>query len=190
MGISTGQKYSKMSYEADQITDDYRLSVYLLWYNGGKPSAEVVHRNLKPDEKSGIKPTINTVREWIKDIFIPMALELDEQVSSSVNKAMVSQRIEMLDRHAVIARDLQEMGMEYLREHGLGSAKSALMAVIKGVEMEHEARIIPTDILAKLGDMSDDKLLDVFTEMINSSSQILELTPNTDANHTDAPKSG
>ena len=188
MSLSSSVKKTVDSYQADQITDDYRLATYMLWYNAGKPSAEVLRRNLQPDPASGIIPSLGAVQEWIKNIFIPMALELDEQVADSVNQAMVTQRIEMLDRHAVIAKEMQEMALEYLRENGLGSSKNALMALINGVKMEHDARIIPTDILAKLGDMSDDKLLDMFTDMLNGG-QVLEISANTDANTTDAPKS-
>lgn len=189
MSISKAVKHTTLSYEADQISDDYRLSVYMLWYNAGKPSADALYRTLQPDPKSGIKPTLSTVTSWIREIFVPMALELDEKVADSVNQAMVTQRIEMLDRHAQIAKDMQEMALDYLHKHGLGSSKNALMALIKGVEMEHDARIIPTDILAKLSDMSDDKLLDVFTDMLNGG-QILEISANTDASTEDSSKSG
>jgi len=188
MSLSDGLDRSLKNAEVDRITDDYRLATYMLWYNSGKPSAEVLYRALRPDPNSGIKPAVSTIRTWIKDSFIPTALETDERVADEVNQAMVSQRIEMLDRHAEIAKEMQEMALEYLRENGLGSARNALTALIQGVEMEHNARIIPTDILSKLGTMSDDKLLETFTDMLNGG-QILEILPNTDATE-DAPKSG
>lgn len=188
MSLSNGLEKSLNSANVDRTTDDYRLATYMLWYNSGKPSAEVLHRALRPDPNSGIKPNVSTLRIWIKDSFIPTALETDERVADEVNQAMVSQRIEMLDRHAEIAKEMQEMALAYLRENGLGSSRNALTALIQGVEMEHNARIIPTDILAKLGTMSDSKLLETFTDMLNGG-QILEILPNNDANEN-APQSG
>lgn len=167
-------------YAAARLSDDYRLHAYMVWYNAGKPSYERLLKFLDPDPASGVKPSPETMRQWVLEIFIPLALELDDQVTDTVNKVLLNQRIEMLDRHAVIAKELQDMAMDYLREHGLGNSKNALVALINSVKMEHDARIVPTDILAKLSDMSDEKLLGVFTDMLNSGD-IIDISANTDA---------
>jgi hypothetical protein len=181
MSITQGHRDTEIHRIAAQISDDYRLATYMLWYNAGKPSAEALHRSLEPDPQSGIRPTVSVIRGWIRDSFIPMALEMDEQVIDTVSQAMINQRIEMLDRHAQVARRMQEMALEFLEENGLGSSKNALVALINGIKMEHDARIVPTDFMAKLGAMSDDKLLDELKDMI-SGGQILEIGPNIDAN--------
>lgn len=181
MTFHNSQSRIEDGFASDQISDDYRLEAYMIWYNSGKPTGAALQKVLKPDPASGIIPARTTVEYWVKNIFVPMALETDEQVADMIQNRIVEQRVEMLDRHAEIGRELQELGLDYLHEHGLKDQRGALMAVIKGVEMERDARIVPTDIVKKLAGMSDDKLLDTFTTMLQGG-EILDITP-TDADN-------
>lgn len=161
-----------------RISDEYRTQVYMQWYGMGKPTAASLWANLQPDALSGIKPSLRVVEGWIRDYFVPAALEIDEQVTDQVDSRLIQVKLEMLDRHAEIGRELQEMGLEYLKAEGIGSAKTALMAVIKGVEIEHNARVLPTDIVRKLENMTDDQLLKEFSELLKDG-KILSIEPNT-----------
>jgi hypothetical protein len=131
---------------------------------------------VEADPLSGIMPSVPTLSRWIRDYFVPSALELDQQVTDQVETKLVEQKLEMLDRHAEIGRSLQKMGLEFLDESGIGNARNALMAVLKGVEMEHNARILPTDIVRKLDAMTDEQILKEFTDMLKDG-QLLDIGP-------------
>lgn len=174
--------------DTDQFSDDYRMQVYLTWYNRGKPNAERLHRMLDNDPSCDMKPAVVTLQLWIRDRFIPHAMELDDQVADQVDQAMIQQRIEMANRHAEIGRELQELGLQYLRENDIKTDKAALTALIKGVEIEREALTLPTDMLAKLDRMTDDDLLEQVTHLLQDG-KLLDITPhNPDGDHADNEK--
>lgn len=189
MSLQRSKLRSEQQTLADSFGDEYKLQVFLVWYNTGKPSGEMLRTLIEPDSLTENLPAAHTLNQWIRETFIPKALFLDEQVSADIDKKLVAQRVEMADRHAHIGKILQQKGLEYLESHDITNAKDALAAIIKGVEIEHEARVLPTDILEKLDTMSDDQLVKELTKVIQSS-KILDITPNDPANDDDTPQSG
>lgn len=177
MSIHSGQHISSAKTLSESFGDEYKLNAFMIWYNAGKPSPDDLIRRLTPDPLTGNIPATSTARMWINDIFIPKAIFLDEQVIENIDKQLVAQRIEMADRHAEVGRTLQEKGLKWLEENDISDAKTALTAIIRGVEIEHNARVVPTDLLDRLNKMSDKQLMDELKNML-SSGQILDISPN------------
>lgn len=159
----------------NQFSDDYLLDVFYIWYNSGKPNNKQLLELVEEDKISGLKPSERTLKEWINTRFKERALYIDNLVAERVESELVQQRVGMLERHATLGMKMQDMGLEYLEEHGVGSARNAITLLVRGIEVEHEARIAPIDILQKLDKMTDDKLLEELKAY--SSGKIIDANP-------------
>jgi hypothetical protein len=160
-------------------TQDYRIKCFMLWYNQGRPGysrlSTIIGKNLPPDA-NGRYPSKPVLIKWIEEEFVSMAMDLDEQIANQLEVKIVSEKIKMLEEHAKIGHELASMGLEHLKESGLGNARNALTAVIEGLRIERESRGVP-QISEKLAKMSDEELLGQLTELISSSS-ITDIIPN------------
>jgi len=137
----------------------YKDQIFTLWYSMGKPIARVLYFKVPVYEEFGTKPPIDTIQDWTWSIeFKERAAILDEQVMAQINLKMVAEKVEMLNRHAVIGSAMQDMAMAYLKEHetelGIGSSVRLLVA---GVEIERNSRGIATTF-EKFDKMSDSQL--------------------------------
>ena len=165
---------------SNQFSDDYLLEVFNIWYNASKPNNKQLLELIGVDKVSGLKPSERTLKAWISDRFTVKALEIDNLVAERVEQELVQQRVGMLQRHADLGMKMQDMGIEYLEEHGVGSARNAITLLVRGVEIEHEARIAPIDILQKLDKLSDEQLIEELK--LYSSGKIIDVNPvDTDA---------
>ena len=168
-----------------QFPDDYQLEVFFTWYNTGKPNNKQLLELLSPDPASGLKPSERTLKEWINNRFTIRALELDDKVAERIEQELVAQRVGMLERHAELGMKMQTMGIEYLEEHGVGSARNAITLLVRGVEIEHEARIAPIDILSKLDKMTDEQLIEDLKKY--TSGMVIDSNPvDTDARNPES----
>jgi len=137
----------------------YKDQIFTLWYSMGKPIARVLYLKIPVYEEFGTKPPIDTIQDWTWSTeFKERAAILDEQVMAQINQKMVAEKVEMLNRHAVIGSKMQDMAMAYLKEHdkdlGVGSSVRLLVA---GVEIERNSRGIATTF-EKFDKMSDSQL--------------------------------
>lgn len=137
----------------------YKDQIFTLWYSMGKPVARVLYSKVPLCEGYDTKPTLDTIQDWTWSAeFKERAAILDEQVMVQVNQKMVAEKVEMLNRHAVIGSEMQVMAMAYLKEHeedlGVGSSVRLLVA---GVEIERNSRGIATTF-DKWEKMSDSQL--------------------------------
>ena len=99
------------------FTEAYKQDVFVLWYNNQKPYSNKLI-NLIPDSwANGEKPGKQSVRLWIDNIFKPQAEILDAQVARELEQRLVSEKVEMLSRHARIGQEIQDIAYKYLEEH-------------------------------------------------------------------------
>lgn len=152
----------------------------MLWYNHGKPSADRLHalivaENIK-EFLSGEIPTLSTVKNWVKTTFQAKATFLDNEAMKSIEKGLVGNKIETLRKHAEIGKELYEMGMQELRENGLGNARNALTAVIEGMRIENESSGAAIKF-TELSKMSDEELVGELHKLV-SGSKIISIEPN------------
>lgn len=158
-----------------QFSDDYVLEVFTTWYNSGKPNNKQLFELIGSDPISGLKPSERTLREWINTRFKERAIYIDNLVAERVEQELIQQRVGMLERHAELGMKMQDMGLKYLEEHGVGSARNAITLLVRGVQIEHDARIAPIEILEKLDKMSDEKLIEELKAY--SSGKVVEADP-------------
>lgn len=155
------------------FTREYKESVFMLWYRSGKINSNMLY-GLLPLSPDGRKPSKSTLKIWIND-FKPRAEELDEVVKDELDGRLVQEKIEMLNRHAEIALEIQRKALDYLRNEeksDLNSA-SAVRLLVEGIRIEKESRGIPK-LLSKMASMTDDDLMKE-AEKLLSRSPITEI---------------
>ena len=162
------------------FTQDYKMKIFTLWYNLGKPSperlySEIVTQDIK-EGFSGAMPSKTTVYMWVTKDFEAKATFLDMEAAKSIEKQLVGQRIQMLNTHAKYGQELAEMGMAFLKENGLGNSRNALSAVIEGLRIEKESSGAPVKF-TELSKLTDEELVGELQKIIEGSP-ILSIEPN------------
>lgn len=151
------------------FTPDYENNIFILWYQRGKPSAQKLLAMIPPDDQ-GYRPTRSTLNNWISEKFMHMATDMDAQVLDKLEDQLIEQKVEMVNRHITIAKEMQETGLEYLRnldDNDL-TPQVAFRLVVEGIRIESESVGIPS-ALKKLATMTDEQLTDKVKEMIERS---------------------
>ena len=115
----------------DDFADTYKSEIFTLWYTHGKPQAhKLVHMIENIDTIKHKRPSYTVLSGWIREDFKTLAKDLDQEVAQQLETTLVAEKVAMLERHAVVSREMQEMGLEYLRENGVGGARNAIQLVI------------------------------------------------------------
>jgi hypothetical protein len=158
------------------FSEEYKTKVFNLWYKNGKPLPQNLY-NMIPDSERPYnkKPGRATLSQWVNHDFVDRAKELDEQVELELRARLVNEKVEMLARHAKLGENMQDMGLEYLREHKNEiTAPSAVKLIVEGWRIERSSKGIP-DMLDKIRDMSEEELVDEIAQLIGRSPQDLGL---------------
>lgn len=164
--------------------DEYRQEAFLVWYSNKKPGAVTLNNMLTEiyDEHAVI-PSIPVLNNWINDQFIPKAYELDLQVSKQLDEQAIASKVAMMQRHAEVGKEMQDIGIQYLRDNGVGNARNAITAVFRGIEIERQSNV-PT-MFEKLDKMSDDDLLKEIKQLASNSTIEIEPAEKTIDGFTD-----
>lgn len=158
---------------------DYENNIFRIWYQQSKPTANKLLAIIPPDEE-GIRPTRITLHNWIHDKFIHMATDMDAEVLTRVEDQLIQDKVEMINRHIEIAKEMQETGLNYLRsldENDL-TPQVAFRLVVEGIRIESESVGIPS-ALKKLATMTDEQLTDEVKKLIERSP--VDILPLEDA---------
>lgn len=145
----------------------YIDQVFAIWHLKGKPSATRLHDMIPINIDLNEKPGVQTLRNWMQyDEWIERTEELDREIRNQIQKEQVGATVEMLERHAKLGREMQDIARTWIVDHKdeLGPG-SAVRLLIEGVNMEQATKSIP-DLLMKLRDMDDDKLLENIEKMM------------------------
>jgi hypothetical protein len=159
---------SEHSPHKDQFPETYRETVFMVWYSKGKPRPKVLWNMIEPDPMLGAKPSSTVLSEWLKN-FREKASSLDTKVAEEVNTKLVADKVAMLERHASVAREMQETGLEYLKTHDLGGARNAITMVVEGLRIERESVGAPR-IAQRVLDMSDDELVQELRVLVKETT--------------------
>lgn len=157
------------------FSPDYENQIFMLWYQKAKPNPHKLLAMIPPDEQ-GDKPTRSTLTHWINEKFIHMANDMDAEVLNRVEDQLIQDKVEMINRHIALAREMQETGLEYLRnldDNDL-TPQVAFRLLVEGIRIESESVGIP-NALKKLATMTNEQLTDKVVEMIEQSS--VEILP-------------
>ncbi len=157
--------------ETPVYPEDYRNDVFLIWYNSGKPSPSKLRELLSNDP---YVPDISTLSRWISQHFRERAKMLDEEINEVIIDKTVSEKIEMLERHTKTAVEMQNIALEYLREHKDElNPYNAIRLLVEGVRIERESRGIP-EALKKMTELSDEKLLEEIKKLLSDGQSYIE----------------
>ncbi len=92
-----------------------------------------------------------------EDDWVKQADEIDAQLHEEMKRRMLTERLNMLIRHADIGREVQGMALTYLREEGITSQSSALRALDMGIKIEHDSANV-SRLMQDVAQMDDVKL--------------------------------
>lgn len=177
MPITSIHEYAETGDGCVGFSSHYKDDAFLLWYSSGKPSIPrlraLITDELGVDPTNNRIPNVTTVTRWMDEEFRSRADVLDQEVDNKLQEQVVQQKVEMLQRHALIARTMQETALAYLEEHGLGSSRNALVALTEGLKIERESvGIIP--FFEKISDLSDDALMSELKRLVSKSPVTFE----------------
>lgn len=79
-------------------------------------------------------------------------------VADRLEADLVSERVEMLQRHIQTGRNLQEQALAYFEEHGIKRETTALKMLDLGVQLERTSSELPK-LLTRVSKMSNDEIL-------------------------------
>lgn len=157
----------------DKFPEQYKEEIFRLWYMHGKPSVAKLFKLVKSEigicTELGYYPGIVAIGNWIRNLFRPRAEFLDLEFQRQNNEKMIAEKVEMLNRHVSLAKEMQDMSIDYLREHGLGSSKTAVAALINGLRIERESSGLAPMVLA-LSKVTDEDLLKQLEDVIHKGN--------------------
>ncbi len=168
-------------------SDVYIEKVFYVWYSHGRPSRfPSDFTTLIPEDEHNRKPKIALILKWRNERNWDLrADELDARAMQIVDDEVVLQKAKMLRRQAEIGFELQEKGMQALREEGFDTSASAVNAVVRGVEIERSSRGI-SEFLMKLSKMSDADIKEELARLaIREDSIILDAEEKEDKDSED-----
>ncbi len=163
------------------FSEDYKTEVFMIWYKNSRPNSMFLH-GMIPESEEGKKPSRNHLNLWIRDDFEVRAIPIDDAVREEMNSRLTQEKIEMLERHAKMGFEMQNIALEYLRANKKDLTPiSAVRLLVEAVKIESGSRGIP-DVLRKMMSMSDTDLLKE-TEKLLLRSPITEITPLDNTNY-------
>ena len=113
---------------------------------------------LKLLETEDDAPAIPTIHGWFNESWKERADELDQEAKDQFSKEVVESKVEMLRRHSGVGRELQDIGLEWLRQNKDSLTPAAVTRLIKdGYEMERLSVGVP-EALTKMLSVSDEDL--------------------------------
>jgi hypothetical protein len=162
-------------------SDHYKLTVRNYWYLHGKVTAtpdlvDMLARDGIKDEFDRI-PSTTLILDWKKDMmWLAWADVMDSEALAIVETDIINKKAQMLKEQARIGKELQDLGMGYLKTEGFDSSASAVQAVIRGANMERTSRGIG-EMLEKMANMGDEQLKNTILNQLKRASdndQIIE----------------
>lgn len=155
-------------------TPDYKRKVFITWYRNQRPSAARLWDMIDFDEFNMSKPAQSTLMLWIKGDFEEQAALLDTQVMQELQDRMIQEKVEMLDRHARVALELQNWAMKYIEDNKDNlKVPNAVRLLVEAVRIERESRGIPQAIQKMIG-KSDAELLQEVQSILSRSASDIE----------------
>lgn len=149
-------------------TDDYKNKCFIVWYMAGRPTRITSIKAILPKDENGRIPTMELISDWRHDMNWDLrADDLDSRAMEKVDNELVRQKSAMLKRQAEMGRKMADKGMKSLEENEIKSSMAAIVAVVRGAELERNS-LGMSELLEKLAKMSD---ADVREEILRLSAR-------------------
>lgn len=121
-----------------------------------------------PLSEDGTRPEVGAVRAWIaRERWIERAEMLEAQVSKRLEKMALEGRVEMLNRHAQVGKELQEKALAYLQTTEIVRMSDAIKLVELGIDVERSSRGVG-DAIVKMANSSSDELNNIIAGVLNN----------------------
>ena len=82
---------------------------------------------------------------------------IDAQARKQVERDSIKRKADMLKRHALTGKVMQQKGVEYLDKHGIDKSSDAVTSIKAGIEIERKSEGLPEYLVAMM-DAPDDEL--------------------------------
>lgn len=160
----------KTASKTTQYTPHYQEQCFQAWYLAGRPSSARQIQESLPDDEYGRKPSLITLALWRDELGWDIrADDLDVKANAVVENDLINSRVLMLKEQASRARELQTMGLNYLREDGFDSSSSAVAAIIKGADLERVSKGL-SESITKMLQMDDTQLTSEVQKLLDRAS--------------------
>jgi len=174
-------KIKELPHRLEPYSHEYKEQCFVAWYSAGRPKKTKLWLEATPEDEFGRKPPKQTLQNWRNEGWVIRADELDAQASMKVDEALVSQKVIMLKKQAKLGAKLQEMGMEYLEDHGFDSSSSAVSAITSGVRIEQESRGL-SETVRKVASMNSDEISENVAKLLGrlshkDAAEIIDVDP-------------
>lgn len=160
----------------DRYASDYKDAVFYTWYNKGRCGIKVLAGYINRDE-NGRLPSIQILSKWKNDFnWEERANQLDIEVKAKVDGEVVAEKAEMLQRHALLGRRMQDIALEYLEEHQDElKSNNAVRLLVEGVRIERESLGLPS-IISEIVKTSDEDLLKSIVDLLGDVDDLESLS--------------
>ena len=137
----------------------YIDEVFAIWYDAGKPVAPQLQQVIPEYALLKEKPETHVLREWMKsESWIERTEQLDSEVKKSFDEKHILSKVEMLERHSEVGREMQTISLVWLRDNKENlSPGTAVRMLVDGIEIERATAGIPA-ALKKMMNMGDEDL--------------------------------
>src|SRR3990167_2801564 len=118
-------------------TEKYKNQLFEHWFKNSKMGYNNFHKIAFPDENGRI-PAEKLLQRWIDDEWRARGEHLDNMVMEQLNAQLVHEKVEMLKRHADVAKEMQELAIENLRQMPLDDFTSSALIRLwsEGIRIE------------------------------------------------------
>lgn len=90
---------------------------------------------------------------------------IDAQARRKVDNEAIKRRADMLKRHALSGKVLQQKGVAYITDKGIDKSTDAISAIAKGIEIERKAEGFP-DWMFEIANQDDDELYREYNQLL------------------------
>ena len=151
-------------------SNDFKEKCFVEWYNEGKPPITAFSFTVGEDEY-GRKPSKQILFTWSEE-WRKRAELLDEEVKKQLEARLIAEKVEMLKRHAIVGKKMQNLAVEYLDQPDMIkklSPNSAIRLLVEGLKVERISVGMP-DVLEEVMTKTDEELLEDITKLITDGS--------------------
>ena len=123
--------------KAAAFPEELHQEAFAIWYKLEKPTLKQVASLLQEQRGEKASPTVRTLRLWQHDdSWDDHADALDAQSEQAGDMEIIRQRQGIIQKMATVGAELVDMGMGYLKEHGIENSADAIRAIGKGAELQ------------------------------------------------------
>lgn len=90
---------------------------------------------------------------------------IDAQARKQVERDSIKRKADMLKRHALTGKVMQQKGVEYLDKHGIDKSSDAVTSIKAGIEIERKSEGLP-EYLVTVMEAPDDELARAYAELL------------------------